>query len=290
MTAIVEPPLAALIGTEVAVNPDFGTFDRIVEIMREIHSVGKEGEFIKDGRVVYKFRGVDAVMQAVGPLLRKYRILPIPEITQVEQKEYGTKTGGKMISTIVHVTYRIRGPHGPDDDIVIPMRGEAADYGDKSLSKACAVAYRVMWIQLLCIPTGDPDPDLANFERGDYDDNTPPPDSGRGRPRQDTAPRNDAELHSQIIGQLATAIEAVRTLRDETVAQSNKRTADYCQERLETNVIKATKDDGELVIELRRLSLANAKILLARVNRSISEIETHNAETQAARLAQEQEV
>jgi hypothetical protein len=43
--------------------------------------------------------------------------------------------------------------------------GEAADAGDKSMSKAQSVAYRTFLLEALNVPTGQPDPDSESHER-----------------------------------------------------------------------------------------------------------------------------
>ena len=39
------------------------------------------------------------------------------------------------------------------------------DVGDKGTPKAMSVAYRIVLLQMLCIPTDEPDPDSQSYER-----------------------------------------------------------------------------------------------------------------------------
>jgi hypothetical protein len=61
------------------------------------------------------------------------------------------------------MVYTVVGPMG--DSFAGSAYGEAADSGDKAVSKAQSVAYRVFLIQALSIPTGEPDPDSESHER-----------------------------------------------------------------------------------------------------------------------------
>src|SRR4029077_1548211 len=59
------------------------------------------------------------------------------------------------------------------------------DAGDKAIAKAQSVAYRVMLLGLLCIPTGEVDPDSENHERAAT--------RSESAPAQDTRPPRTAE-------------------------------------------------------------------------------------------------
>jgi hypothetical protein len=117
----------------------------------------------------FRFRGVDAVVDATGPALREHGVAVIPkEIKEITRAEYETRKrdntpGTRMINTTVTVVWEVRGPGG--DTFTGESAGEAADAGDKSISKAQSVAYRVFLLQALNIPTGEMDPDAESHER-----------------------------------------------------------------------------------------------------------------------------
>jgi hypothetical protein len=68
-----------------------------------------------------------------------------------------------MTRCTVKVRYRFKGPAGDHEDVTVP--GEAFDSGDKGTAKAMSVAYRIALIQLLALPTDEPDPDESSYER-----------------------------------------------------------------------------------------------------------------------------
>lgn len=106
----------------------------------------------------FSFRGVDRVMNAVGPVFRKHGIVCLPHKILSERIEpFETGKGSKMFRSVVTVLYRFHGPAG--DFLDAESVGEASDSLDKATSKAMSVAYRTALIQALTLPTGDPDPD-----------------------------------------------------------------------------------------------------------------------------------
>jgi hypothetical protein len=161
-------------------------------VMEDVRSVAK-GDFNEDQG--FKFRGVDAVVNAVGPALRAHKVHIRPRrIISQTATEYTTKRGSRMVNRVVHVEWEVTGPQG--DTFVGESMGEAADAGDKSLSKAQSVAYRMYLLQALAIPTGDRDPDADAHERdtpaaneGHYWDQQQEQQYGRQRPSQ---PRQSA--------------------------------------------------------------------------------------------------
>jgi len=133
------------------------------DVMNDVGAVGKDGE-VTSGPARYKFRGIDAVVKAVGPALRAHGVICSP---MVESYEYATVEVGsqrsRMASVRVTVRYRWFGPDGDSFDSV--SVGEAFDSGDKATAKAMSVAFRTMLLQTLAIPTDEPDPDETTYER-----------------------------------------------------------------------------------------------------------------------------
>lgn len=111
----------------------------------------------------YNFRGIDAVMNAVGPALRKHGVVIVPTNVLSHDIVTATTTGGKTTNAVrVHVQYTAYGPAG--DSIVMDVVGEAQDAADKGTAKAMSVAYRTLLLQAFTLPTDDTDPDSENAE------------------------------------------------------------------------------------------------------------------------------
>ena len=128
--------------------------------MEDVQAVGKGGRNTQQG---YNFRGVDQVVNAVGPIFRKHRIIPVPHHCVAQHRDVRTSNDKPSREVTVSATYRFYGPAGDYVEALVP--GESMDSGDKGTPKAMSVAYRIVLLQLLCIPTDDPDPDQESFER-----------------------------------------------------------------------------------------------------------------------------
>lgn len=120
----------------------------IVAVMRDVRSVGKADTNTHFG---FKFRGIDTVLDAVGPKLRDHGVVPVPELRSITSEMIG-----KNNRVIVEVAYTFYGPAGDHITAVVP--GEAMDQQDKASSKAMSVAFRTALLQVLAIPTGERDP------------------------------------------------------------------------------------------------------------------------------------
>jgi len=128
--------------------------------MEEVQAVRKEG-FNDSQR--YNFRGIDQVVNAVGPIFRKHKIIPVPHHCVAEYRDVLTSTGKPTREVTTTCTYRFYGPAGDFIEAVVP--GESLDSGDKGTAKAMSVAYRIVLLQSLCIPTDERDPDQDSYER-----------------------------------------------------------------------------------------------------------------------------
>ena len=129
--------------------------------MGDVQAVKKDS---KNQAQKFNFRGIDAVMNAVGPALRKHGVTILPEDVDVHRSNGTTANGKQTAEVVVKVTYRVYGPGG--DSIHGKVAAEAMDFGDKATAKAMSVAYRTFLLQALTIPTDEPDPDGESFESG----------------------------------------------------------------------------------------------------------------------------
>lgn len=130
-------------------------------VMGEVRGLAKGDRNTQQG---FNFRGVDAVMNAVGPALRNHGVAVVPSgVTGVQMSTYTTKSGTMMRDVALVVSYTITGPGG--DTMTGAAAGEASDAGDKATPKAMSVAFRTFLLQALCLPTDEPDPDAETYER-----------------------------------------------------------------------------------------------------------------------------
>jgi ERF superfamily protein len=147
--------------TEPELSPDATIFERISAVMEDVQAVKKTGTNTQQH---YNFRGIDAVVNAVGPAFRKHKVVgPVPHATTVSYRDVQTTTGKPSRECTVLVTYRFYGPKGDFMETEVP--GESMDSGDKGTPKAMSVAERIALLQILCIPTDEIEADAQSYER-----------------------------------------------------------------------------------------------------------------------------
>lgn len=137
-----------------------GIYRAIGDVMRGVTSVGKEGW---NNHSRYNFRGVDDVINAVGPKLREHGVIIVPTVLDSKVDERATQAEKLKLFWTVRVRYTWYCV-ADGSSIECEVIGEAADTGDKGASKAQSVAYRTAMLQVLGIPTAEPDPDEETHE------------------------------------------------------------------------------------------------------------------------------
>lgn len=130
-------------------------------VMADVRALGKDQRNNTGGG--FNFRGVDDVMNAVGPAMRAHGVFVVPTGVDLRTRDAQTTTGKAAHETMVVVSYAIHGPAG--DMMPGAAAGESLDSGDKATPKAMSVAYRTFLLQALCLPTHDTDPDAQTYER-----------------------------------------------------------------------------------------------------------------------------
>lgn len=144
--------------------------EALAAVMGDVQAVRKADRNSQQG---YAFRGIDAVVNAVGPVLRKHGVIITPTNVEAHYRDVTTSTGKPSRECTVLVQYRIYGPAGDFIDAMAP--GESMDFGDKGAPKAMSVAMRIVLLQALCIPTDEPDPDAQSYERAPHGEESQEP-------------------------------------------------------------------------------------------------------------------
>lgn len=129
------------------------------KVMVDVGVVGKTG-FNEQQR--FKFRGVDAVINAVGPALRKHGGFIVPDVIDSTVERVPSAKGGVLNTVRLLVRFNVYAV-GSSESITGTVAAEAFDSGDKATAKAMSVAFRTFLIQLLCLPTDEPDPDEDTY-------------------------------------------------------------------------------------------------------------------------------
>jgi hypothetical protein len=132
-------------------------YQAISQIMNEVGAIEKSQTNKIQG---FKYRGIDDVMNALQPLLSKYKVFVVPEVLEQTREERQTVKGGNLIYSICKIKYTFYAEDG--SNVSATVIGEGMDSGDKATNKAMAIAFKYAFFQVFCIPTEemkDPDAD-----------------------------------------------------------------------------------------------------------------------------------
>lgn len=123
--------------------------------------IGKDSENKFDG---YKFRGIDAVYNALAPLLAKHGLCILPRMISRICEERQSQKGGALFYVTVEAEFDFVSAEDGSKHTVRTF-GEAMDRGDKATNKAMSAAYKYAAFQAFAIPTeGDNDADASSHE------------------------------------------------------------------------------------------------------------------------------
>lgn len=139
--------------------------EKMIAVMKQMSAVEKNE---KNDFQHYNFRGIDAVMNVLHPLLSKNGLVCIPQVLDKNIEVLPTGNGKSQIHAIITYSFRLCAEDGSMTEPCI-MVGEGLDTGDKACNKAMAVAMKYALFQMFCIPTeemrkDDPDnysPDIG---------------------------------------------------------------------------------------------------------------------------------
>ena len=132
-------------------------YSKIADCMRQLGAIGKTSKNAQQG---FMYRGVDAVMNALNPVLTANRVICVPEVLEQHREERQTRNGGNLIYSILKMCYTLYAEDG--SSVSATVIGEGMDSADKSSNKAMSVAYKYAMFQIFSIPTeemADPDAD-----------------------------------------------------------------------------------------------------------------------------------
>lgn len=138
-----------------AARKKMNIYEAISRCMEEIGAVGKDAVNKQQG---FKYRGIDAVMNAINPALVKNHVFIVPEVLDQQRQERTTNKGTVLIYSICRIKYTFYAEDGSCIEAVTV--GEGMDSGDKATNKAMAIAFKYACFQVFCIPTEEmKDPD-----------------------------------------------------------------------------------------------------------------------------------
>lgn len=143
-----------------------------LRVRNDVRAVAKSDRHMeydqKSGRQKekYRFRGIESALNAFGPATLRHGITVMAVDMETSYRDTKSSRGNPMRECTVVVTWQILGPQG-DSLPLLKSAGESLDSGDKGTAKAQSLALRALLFNTGMIPTGDPEPEAAQVERGD---------------------------------------------------------------------------------------------------------------------------
>jgi hypothetical protein len=135
----------------------------MVAIAKALASAGL-GKDSKNAFHGYKYRGIDAVCDAVGPLLALHDVCLVCWYSDMTVEEGRTKKDEPQLWVRMKGTFEFISARDGSKMKTGAFYGEAADTGDKGVGKAESYAYRNMLIKTFCIPVNGAEADTEAHE------------------------------------------------------------------------------------------------------------------------------
>lgn len=141
----------------------------------------------------YKFRGIDAVYNALAPLLAEHGLCVLPRIIERDCQERTSKKGDPMFYVTVTAEFDFVSS-GDGSCHTVRTYGEAMDRSDKATNKAMSAAYKYAAFMTFAIPTeGDNDADATSPDVAAVEE--PPRTNWGGRYPNKTKLKNAMHVH-----------------------------------------------------------------------------------------------
>lgn len=215
-------------------------YQELSAVMRDCKAVAKRD---RNEHQRFLFRGIDAVVNAVGPILRDHAVIVAPQVRTVEYDVVQTSTGKPATACRILADYVFMASDG--SHITTTVAAEAWDSGDKAAPKAMSIAFRTALLQALCLPTDEPEPDSQTYERS----HAPTQRRQRSAPRADTGELIDPT--SKLMQALQASFRDLGMGRDTALA--------YCAQvtgRAVESTKELTKGEASRVIDALKADTA----------------------------------
>ncbi len=133
-----------------AANDVFGAIRAVQAELIEMGGIAKDTD-APPAAGGFKYRGIDAVMAAISPLLVKHHLTILPMTAEASYEM--VPSGNKKEALIdLAMTYLVVGPGGRDDSIEVQIYAHGMNGRDKAATTANSYAWRTMVTQLFAIP------------------------------------------------------------------------------------------------------------------------------------------
>lgn len=141
-------------------------YQAIAQVAKAMSKVGIGKDSVAEGGGArFKFRGVDAVQNAIAVPLYEAQLVIIPRVMERTCTERATKSGGVASYVVLVVDFDFVSAVDGSMHTARTM-GEAMDTSDKATNKAMSAAYKYVCFEVFCIPTaGENDSENHSHEK-----------------------------------------------------------------------------------------------------------------------------
>lgn len=195
-------------------------FGLVAQAMKKVGAIGKDSV---NQQQKYKFRGIDAVYNALNPVMSELGLFVCPEIIDHRREERVNTNGTVLKYSILTIKYTMFAPDGSNISCVVV--GEGMDSGDKASNKAMSVALKYAMFQLLMIPTEEMvDPDAETHEVTSQARKPAEPKAAQQetiKAKVETAAKIPADPVNPVLEYMANERESLRVQRGLSKAENN---------------------------------------------------------------------
>lgn len=199
-------------------------YSAIANVMKDVGAVGKADKNEYDN---YKYRGIDAVMNALNPAMSKNKVFVTPTILDSQREERTNQKGNVMVYSILTVKYTFYTDDG--SSVECTVIGEAMDRSDKSTNKAMSAAFKYACFQTFCIPTEEMiDSEIESLEMP----------AEKRKPK--STKKTDEELNREMINSVPADL-----------VPDNSRTPEYRAKRIKEEIARTGVNEKKLLDNAR---------------------------------------
>lgn len=127
-------------------------FKAIPRVIKQLGTVGKNQTNEQPG-FKYKYRGIDDIYNAIGPLFVENGIFTVPEVLEATCEERVSSHGKALFQVRLKVRFTLFAEDG--SSFTGSVYGEGMDSGDKATSKAHTAAHKAFLTQVFIFRTED---------------------------------------------------------------------------------------------------------------------------------------
>lgn len=126
-------------------------YKAIADVQADIAQVGIAKKRKNTQGAGFNFRGIDDILNALGPMMPKHGLVVVPRMVERDSVERQSKSGGVLFFVTVKAEFDFVGVEDGSTKTATAF-GEAMDSSDKATSKAMSVAWKNAAILTFQIP------------------------------------------------------------------------------------------------------------------------------------------